>query len=298
MDYLKCGSLGAVVDTRWEKILAFFGIVGGVISGIAAGVKAAQEGVSIFGKAIQFLGITTTWGFVIVGIAVAILIVSIFIYLWSEKCNADPAGDSRCLSGVVEAINGDDLGVFPFAADHPSVDVVIKSKYWPIIEANDQAKKVFCSDAGSPILKVFYKSSKVCGAAVGAIVGSAVGGAAGVIAGAVAAAAIGCATVWLCLLALLVLIVIVAALAIAGAWGGSAIGAAAADDAAINNTDGRSIAIGDLVKVTGPTAIYSKFEGAVVQYWNVTTEMLGTATTNPSFSHEVPDAAIPDNLDC
>ena len=298
MEYLKCGNIGTVVDTRLNNIWALLGTLGGIVTGIATAVKAATEGVAWFNKIITFLGVSTTVGFVLIGVLVAVAITAVFFYLWWDKCKADPKGDKRCLSGVVEAINGDDLGVFPFAADHPSIDLVIKSKYWPIIEANDQAKKIFCSDAGSPILKVFYKSSKVCGAALGATIGAGVAGAAGVVAGAAAAAAIGCATVILCILAIILLVIIVAAAAIAGAWAGSAIGAAAADDAAINTSEGNAIEVGDLLNCSGPTAIYTKFEGAVVQYLNESTEQMGATAESPSFSHEVPDAEIPDNMDC
>ena len=298
MSYLKCGNIGAVVDTRWNNIWALLGILGGIATGIATGVKAAQEGVTWFTKIIKIIGVSSSIGFVLVGVLVAVAITAVFFYLWWDKCIADPKGDSRCLSGVVETINGDDLGVFPFAADHPSLDLVVKSKYWPVVEANDQAKKIFCSNAGSPILKVFYKSGKVCGAALGAAVGAAIVGAAGVIAGAAAAAAIGCATVILCIFALLVAILIVAAAAIAGAWAGSAIGGAAGDEVDMSSSDGSSISVRDLIKATGPTAIYTKFEGAMIQYWNVTTELLGRTAESPSFTHEVSDNEIPDALDC
>lgn len=294
MEYSNCGKLGEVVDTRFGNTWYVATVTATVVSVIVGLATADYSG--IFNGLIDFLGISVMGGFVIIGVTVLIITVGVFYYLWKAKCD-EPEGSSRCATGVVNAIHGEDLGVFPFAADHPNIDLVIKSKYWSLIELG-AVKNIFCSGANSPVLKVFYKSPKVCGAASGAVAGSFIGGTGGVIGGAIAATAIGCATVWLCALAIFVLLVIIVAAAVAGAWAGSAIGAATAEGRAIEATDGRDINVGDYMKATGPTAIYNEFEGAMVQYFNEDTELFGRTSELPPYSHEIPDNGIPEVFDC
>ena len=114
---------------------------------------------------------------------------------------------------------------------HPRVDIVVKSRFWPL--TTQGAGYVACSLAppgiGSPMIQTFYKSDAVCAAGVGALIGAGVG-VATTVAIAVAIGAIGCATIIFCLLALLLAAIIGAVIALVGAAAGGAIGRAAAGD--------------------------------------------------------------------
>lgn len=291
-----CGKLNEVVTDKWEQLLGLFGIVGivTVIIQIVKAVLEVESVIGVFTKVISFLGISTTVGFVIIAIAAYLVTVYLIFRLWYDDCVGDQSGETRCATGVVEKINGESVGAI-FNADHPSVDLVTKAIYWIILTTG--ADKMNCSDAGSPVLKVFFKSDRVCAVKGGAVIGAAVAGAGGVVAAAVAAAAIGCATVWLCALAILVAILIVVAAAIAGAFAGGGIAAAATDEDDPSYDDGDAISVGDYLSAQGPTAKNMNFEGAIVQYFNEASALLGRSENSPSFTHDDPDANVPEEMD-
>ncbi len=293
MDAPICGKIDDVVKSFWDNLKGLFGIIGigTIIKEIITQTKGAKE---LFEKAIEFVGVEAAAGFWIWAIIVYAVSVYILFRMWYDDCVGDPEGQTRCVSGVVEKVTDESVGLI-FNADHPSAHVVVKSRYWDLLQLN--AGMINCSAAGSPILIVFYESSKVCGAKLGALIGGAAVGIGGIVLGALAAAAIGCATIILCALALLIAALIVVAAVIIGAAAGGAIGAAVSEDNVPELENGDAIQVGDYVSVLGPTIRNDNYEGAIVQYFNETTSLLGRSSGSPSFSHEDPDNAIPDNME-
>ncbi|MCW8825930.1 MAG: hypothetical protein OQK78_05845 [Gammaproteobacteria bacterium] len=301
---LTCGSLKEVVKTTWDQLKGLFGIVALITIAIEiiGYIKGVDKVVGVFKTVVEFLGVSSLGGFVIWAIIVYLVSVYVIFRLWYDNCVADQAGGVRCITGVVEAVHGEDLGAL-LDSEHPHIELVSRSHYWPLIELN--ADHIFCSDAGSPMMKIYFKSSRICSIKGGATIGAAVAGAAGVVAAAAAAAAIGCATVIFCALALLVAALIVVAAAIAGAFAGAGIAAAATDEDSAEYDDGVGIQKGDYLNAKGPSAKNMNFKGAIVQYFNNEVTLLGrspgTSFFSPfhesSFSHSDPDASIPNDMD-
>lgn len=260
-----CGKIDDVVKSLWDNLKGLFGLIG-IITFVKEiiGLKAtAEESAAFFLKVIEFLEVSAPVGFWVWAIVVYLVSVYLLFRIWYDDCVGDPQGESRCVSGVVEAVREESVGLI-FNADHPSIDVVIKSSYWPLLQLN--AAMIKCSDAGSPILQVFYKSGRVCGAKLGAFIGGAVLGLGGIVAGAAAGAAVaaavaaaaGCATVILCPLAIIIALLVIAAVVVAavivGAAAGGAIGAAVSEEDIPELDSGDAIRVGDYVSVQGPTA--------------------------------------------
>lgn len=294
-----CGRQNTVVTVRQDRIMELFGIIGliALIMEVIEQVGAAGEVVRefwLFTKVMHFWGLSLPLIFVVWAVLVYLVVVFIIFMLWYEDCVAGQSGDSRCLSGVVEAISGEETG-FYVDATHPHLDLVVKSTYWPVVELNPDY--VYCSDAGSAVLKVFFKSSRICAVKGGAAAGAAVAGIGGIIGGAAAAAAIGCATIVLCALALIVAAVIVIAAVIVGALVGGAVADAVTEPAPPSDETGTVIAIGDFLAAQGPTVKNKNYRGAIVQYFNEEATLMGRSTASPSYTYEEPDARIPDDAD-
>jgi len=305
-----CGKFDEVVSSFWDRLKELFGLLV-IYSIIDAGIKAygvpeiLKSVVTFLGK----LGITVS-GFTVAAIAIAVLVSYILWANWVSDCVADPDGDEQCFTGVVGAINEEELGALLFPK-HPSLDLVVRSAYLQVIIAFSPAM-IYCTDARGTLVKIVFKSSRVCGIRLGNAIGGTVGAVGGAIAGAVAGAALagalGCAaaTVFyiLCLLVvLLVVAVIVIAAAAAGAVIGGAIAAAATDENSPTLSDGSSIAIGDLLSAQGTTAKNNNYEGSVAQYFNKCTSLIGRASrpgpfTNGDVDEFVSDAADSCRLTC
>ena len=291
-----CGKLNDVVNSLWDNLLGLFGLLGLITIGleIAKAVKGAASAAEFFGTVINFLGISAAAGFWIWAAVVYLVSVYMLFRLWYDDCVGGQTGERRCLSGVVERIASETAG-WIFNASHPNLDLVVRSRYWTILQLGSDL--IDCSDTGSPMLKVVFKSDRTCSVKLGALIGGAALGIGGVVVAAIAAAAIGCATVIFCVLALLVAALIVAAAVIVGALAGGAVAAGLAEDDEPEFDDGDSIQIGDYIHVEGPTAKNLKFEGAIVQYFNEIVSLLGASNNMASFRHEDPDANIPDAMD-
>lgn len=291
-----CGTFDESVDSLWDKLKGLFGLVAVYTIGkeIWSAVDTAGQTKVFFDKAINFLGVQAATGFYLWAILVYAVSVYLLFRLWYDDCVASPDGVVRCISGVVEQVNDDSVGLI-FNARHPSIDVVVKSAAWPLIALN--ADRIFCSNAGGSMLRVFFKSSRVCGAKLGALAGGAAAGLGGIVAAAAAAAAIGCASVIACIVALVVAAIIVLAAVAAGATAGGAIGAAAAEDNVPEFADGTTVAVSDLVSVEGPLAKHGNFDGAIVQYFNEEIWLLGRAPAGPSYQNSDADELIPDNME-
>ena len=291
-----CGPINIVVTSTWNKLLGLFGIVGIItlIITIAKLISSTKEVAGVFEQVVTFLGVSQTVGFWLWCIAVYALCVYVVWALWYDDCEAAQSGTVRCASGVVNAVRGEDVNLV-FNAKHPSIDVVVKSRYWPLVSVN--ADTIICSDAGSPILMVFFKSSRICTGKMGAAIGGTAAGIGGIIAGAIAGAAIGCATVILCVVALIVAALIVVAAVIIGAVVGGEVGAATQNEDPASYDDGNTVKVGDYVSAQGPTAINGNFDGAVVQYFNQEIALLSRSQGAAPFSCDDPDANIPDDME-
>ncbi len=272
----KCGeNSGADTEkTPFGKIGAFIGIIGTII-GVITGVATAVKAVTVTG------GILTIGGVAIAGAAGAgsisaalagiTMIIIIGLYV-SDRCTQGE-GTTECLSGVVREIiasfNSGWDELLPFTAMHNRVDIVVKSRYWDIVE--DKNAKVFCTEHPIPrrseIMRCYYFTNQVCAAAKGSLYGGIAGAAAGVIVGALVAAAIGCATIIFCLLALLVAAIVALVVVIAAALAGGQIAKAVAGSSSPTDASGMSIATGNLVSITGNMKQRDHDEKANVIYW-------------------------------
>lgn len=275
-----CGSAGqATGDTILSRILAWLGIagtVGGVVGGVASAVAATTI--------VTILGISATAGMWLAGAAGAavglvIIIASVVDRLSSRR------GLSACYAGVVTSITPsfNDVGsnIAPYAAQHDRVDVVVKPRYWDLVE---RGLHVYCDTdtLESPLIRGYHHSSEIVGAAVGSIVGGAVGAVAGMLIAAAVAAAIGCATIILCILALIVAALIALAAVLILAFFGGQIGRAGAGDSSPSGAPGgggaaASIASGHYVSVRANMVLYPEDNNAIVAWWVENTTLHGSS---------------------
>lgn len=109
------------------------------------------------------------------------------------------------VSYVEESFSDAGQELFPFSGQHTRVDVTVKYFFWNVLEQS--GSYVYCSGAFYPerskIMRCYYYTERVCNAIAGSLIGSGIAGVGGIILAAVVVAAIGCATVILCLFALL-----------------------------------------------------------------------------------------------
>ncbi len=297
-----CGSGSASTATTFSDL---FGVVFGlisIISGLITFIVKFAEITSFLGTAVSFIGITAPWMYWLGGIATYVTILIVIGVFFYKNCIEEPKGLDTCSAGVIEEVfpSFDDWSewVFPFAASHPRIDVVVKCNYWDLV-GNGGATVVCNNDPQrSPILTAFFHSSEVCAAGVGAIVGAAVAGIGGIIAGVAIGAAIGCSAsgpfYLLCLLVVLLIVAIVVAVAaLVGALIGGMIGkAAAGDDDPVGGDTG--LTIGDYVTTPGNLIIMGDLDNARA-YWFVAESghtLHGRSTGSAPFSHLDPDANL------
>jgi hypothetical protein len=270
----RCGEI-AVQEEPISKVVV---IVGGIVTIIGLivkfeSVKSAAESAASYLGGMYFAGATA--GFI--GAVAVLATISWYVH---DRCNPKQ-GESVCLAGVVQNIVQDfndfwdDL--LPFSAMHDRVDLVVKSRFWDIVENN--ATLVHCTDVPidslrkSEIFRAYYFTDRVCNAARGAMVGGSVGAVPGILLAALAAAAIGCITFFGCLLALLVAALIAATMVLAGAWAGGHI--AKGEESSPEDDSGTSISIGDLLRVSGPIFSKEYDNGANVMWWVDTSALSG-----------------------
>lgn len=238
------------------------------------------------------VGIIGVWaGAILAGVIGAGAIILVVYLYHKDRCSPQDA-PVVCIAGVVQNIVQEFDGVleyfFPFTAMHDRIDLVVKSTYWDLVENN--AVKVFCTtDTGafrtSEIMRCYYFTPRVCSIVSGALVGAVIGGIIGVAIGAaIAVLVIGCATVVLCLLAILAALVIAAAAALLGAAAGGAAVLLTSDNEDPSDSSGTVIGIGNLITVNGNILTREYDDGANVIWW----------VTNSSLSGNAPDS-IPNN---
>lgn len=301
-----CGKFDETVSSTWDRLLGLFGIVG-IVTIIAGIIQAYETALEVPGWIVAIKGFLAFFGlalsgYVIVAIVAAIIVSYILWTLWFDDCVATQAGESRCMSGVVERINAENWG-WVLMPDHPSIDLVVRTPYIVLLLLG--ADTVDCSDADGSILRVFFKSGRICAVrlagAIGGTVGAVVGAVVGAIAGVALGAALGCAAtgpgILICLLVLLIVVLIVIAAAAVCALIAGAITAAATSETTPSTSPGDTIEIGDLVSAKGPTAINKNYNGQAVQYFNECCARIGQATREGPFSNSDADEFISDTAD-
>ena len=278
-----CGRQDATLDNDLTTILLLLGIL---LTAIGAITQAAD-----IAKWLIAQGVTLGIPLAAVGGALAAWAVVVIMVL--NRCNPT-AGVQECAAGVVNEIvpsfNNTVDDIFTFTAIHDRVDLVVKSRYWHLVQNN-----VFVRCAGdpqqSPLLAAFYYSKEVCNAGTGAIIGGAVGIIPGVLLGVLAGVAIGCATVILCVLALIVAAIVAAAIVVAAAVAGGQIGKAVGGSSQ-PSADGRELAVGDYITTIGNLLNVGYLDGARGFWWVTDTTLHGRSTGVPPFSYTDPDANL------
>ncbi len=207
-------------------------------------------------NAVQVAGAGYAVGIVIVAVTTAVII-SYYAGDTYSKLSSDPpkGGTYGCVAGVVETVVNAESKLFNM--HHGRVDVVVKSMYWDVLTrgnppflwcagcANCSASVASAAPANriwcSPMLRCYYRSNAVVGAALGAAIGATAGAILGAVLGSIAAIALagacGCGVTVVfapfCLLVVLLLtilaVVIVCLCALIGGAVGSEVGRAAAD---------------------------------------------------------------------
>jgi len=290
-----CGIQAIPTDSTLDAIIAVLGFLFGIPSIIGGLIKVIgmTEVIEILGVA----GATNLW---IAAAAAAAVTLAIVVVFWYQRC-APRDGLNGCAAGVVndieESFDSAADTLFPFAAMHDRVDVVVKCDYWPLVENN--ASFVKCTehadpDLQSPILQSFFENPEVCAAGLGATIGAGIGAVGGILAGVAIAAAIGCAGPWI-IICLIVAAVVAAAIVLAGAFAGGNIGRALAGGGP-PQANGRTIGIGNYVTNKGILVVHGDLDGAVV-FWFVTEASFhGTSSEpGPPFTHTDPDTnLVPD----
>ena len=297
-----CGVGSASTATTFSDLWGLILLLISLGSGIVAFITKFAEAVAFLTQAFSLIGITAPVAVWLGAIAAYVTVMIVIIVFFYKNCVEAPRGLDTCSAGVIEEVfpSFDDWSewVFPFAASHPRIDVVVKCDYWDLA-ANGGATVVCNDDAErSPIISAIFHSSEVCAAGGGAIAGAAIAGIGGIIAAVAIGAAIGCSAsgpfYLLCLLVVLIIAAIVVAVAaLIGALIGGLIGkAAAGSDDPI--TDGAGLTIGDYVTTPGNLIIMGNLDNARV-YWFVTEgghTVHGRSTGSAPFSHLDPDANL------
>lgn len=296
-----CGSGSASTASTFSDLWGLIIFLVGLISGVVGVITKFAEVTAFLTQIWTVIGISAPALYWLGAIATYVTVLIVIGVFWYKNCFEKPDGLDTCSSGVIEEVfpSFDDWSewMFPFAASHPRIDVVIKCNYWNLVDQGGAT--VVCNDdpERSPILTAFFDSSEVCAAAGGALVGAAVAGIGGIVAGVAIGAAIGCSAsgpfYLLCLLiVLLIVAIVVAVAALIGAFVGGMIGkAAAGDDDPVGDN---GLMVGDYVTTPGNLIIMGDLENARA-YWFVTDgghTVHGRSTGSAPFSHLDPDTNL------
>lgn len=298
-----CGSAGANVGGTVSSIASDLNWIIGIISSVASVVGfLLKDGLKVI---VSILGVSAPGAVWLGAAAGALITIAVVFDFWNKRCLSNPDTQRSCSSGVIQqtvpAFSSATDEIFPFTAMHDRVDVVVKCAYWFRVE--NLAAFIFCNTDSdmSPMLRCYYKSSKVCAAGAGSTIGAVVGGVAGAFLGAfvggviVGAAVCAASLIYyaICLIvAVIVAAIIAAACALAGAFAGGQIGKAAASDPGPSASDGSVLVQGDYITTQGGLITSGDDQGARV-YWFVDTTTLHGRSVEPSpFSHTDPDAML------
>ncbi|MBZ0281430.1 MAG: hypothetical protein K8L97_11880 [Anaerolineae bacterium] len=288
-----CGSTGVSTDDTLTTILATIGVLGTISGAVGGAIKTAGES-----GLVSLGGIAAPAGVWIAAAAAAVATAVIINVFYVKRCYPVSDKQQACSSGVVQHIESSFSSaaeeLFPFAAMHDRVDVVIICDYWFLVEGGG-AQFVKCAPdpETSPMLLGFYYSKEVCGAGSGAVVGAGAAVVPAILLGVLAGAAIGCATIILCLFALLIAAIIAAAVVLVGAFVGGQIGKAAAGNST-PSAGGNALSIGDLVTTQGGLITNGEQDGARTYWWVDSTALHGRSAASAPFSHLDAEVALKD----
>lgn len=289
-----CAKCSANPSGSFFSIISSAGSAVGTIAGIGGAIGTVIA-------ALVAESVAVGWGVVLAGVVALAVVLSLIIIAGVDTCTGSSDNERACIAGVVNgvtpAFNSATDEIFPFASSQNEIDVVAKSKYWPIIERSNAF--VWCNTDivnnldtdGSEIIRCYFFTSAVCNAVIGSAIGAAVlGGAAVAVEAALLAAGIVaagfCATFFLCLLGLLIAAIIVAAAALIGAFAGGQIAKAASGSSTSTSAgDIGTISVGDLISCTGPLSMRGDDSNANVFWWVTSFSLSGTISTSKPFRY-------------
>lgn len=274
MDKPLCGG-GSAGDTRFGTFVTVTGTVLSILGGLGTALGWFTNAAEHIVFSVGGFAFTTA---IVAGAAAGALLSAGFVFVSAIDRLRSREGKKACYAGVADAIvpsfdSGWDT-VFPFAAQHDRVDVVIKPTYWSYVTL-PPSEYVYCNtdSLDSPLIRSYYFSSEIKGAAIGSMIGAGVGAVGGFILGLLAGVAIGCAGgPILCALAFLVALLVAAAVVLASAFIGGNIGRAAAGDSNPEGTPAggegsQDLGSGDYVSVNGNLVVYPEDRNAIVSWW-------------------------------
>jgi hypothetical protein len=268
-----CGGPSSLDSSILDAIRSLIGAAFGVVGGLVTAIELLTGG-----KIANFLGIASPLAVLAAAGAGAVIGVSIVFVPALDRINSKE-GWRLCYAGVVTAIDEsfDEALDFiaPYTAQHDRADVVIKPAYWPITA---RGLYVWCNidTMHSPLIRSYFRSADVVGAAYGSMIGAAVGAAGGFFLGLLAGVAIGCAFVLLCLLAILVAFLIALAATLTGAFLGGNLGrtfggGGGAPSVPLGTPAGglglQEVTVGDYITINANLAIYGEDNNAAVAWW-------------------------------
>lgn len=260
-----CGRVQAVSPSFGDFLLGLLGILSAIAA--AAGALDAAEWLA---SVAAFLGLTLIGLFAVLG---AVFIVIVIFWFRARTCG-EADGEHACWAGVVveirRAFSSVSDHLLPFQASPDRADVVLRERYWHLVQGN--AAFIHChndSDA-SPILRCFFRTRRLCAAITGALIGAIVAAVGVAVAAAILAGVLGCALVLPLCLALAILAFLIGALiALIGAAIGGAIGRAGASDDGDTEPGGAdsSAVLGAIVTMTGNILRRDDYDGARVAWY-------------------------------
>jgi hypothetical protein len=276
-----CGGPGALDNAILSKIVTW------VTTGISIGTGLGSLiGWLTGGLSETILGIVSPVGVIFGALGGAGAGVAIVFVPALDRISAKE-GWKLCYAGVVTAIEEsfnkalDFLA--PYTAQHDRADVVIKPAYWQIVL---RGLYVWCNidTLHSPLIRSYFKSADVIGAAYGSMIGAVVGATGGFFLGLLAGAALGCAFPLLCLLAILLALLIALGTTLTGAFLGGNLGRAFAGvpSEPVGTPAGglglEDVSVGDYVTINANVALYSEDNNAAVAWWVERTTLHGRSS--------------------
>lgn len=264
----------STIGAAFAWIFGLFGIIG-TVAGIFEKISVVGGILKIGSITIGGAGAAGAASAALAGITIIVIVGTFAI----DRC-VQGEGLRECIAGVVneiiESFSSAMDELFPFSAMHDRVDVVVKSRFWDVVESGDAF--VHCTDEAPPrrseIMRCYYYEDRVCNAGEAGIWGATAGAVGGIIAGAAIAAAIGCATVIFCLLAIIVAAIVAAVAALVGAFAAGQVAKAVGEDTH-PAAGGTAISVGDLVTVHGNMQRREEDGGANVIWWQSSTDLHG-----------------------
>lgn len=273
MDKPSCGGT-AIGDTQFGNTAALISAILAILGGITT-----VYGIATSTTVLALLGFLVPIALVAAAAAGGLGVLAVVIAGAYSKL-APRQGIQECYAGIVafiqEAFSDGWAIYFPFTAQHDRVDVVVKPLYWDVVARAPQ-QFIWCNVDSllSPMIRTYFRTPEVVGAATGAMYGAGIGAAIGICLGIAAGAAIGCVgvvTIPICLLAMLLALLIAAVIAIVGAFIGGSVGRLAAGSSSPTGSvpggdDKTVIRTGDYITVNANLVVFPDDNTAWVAWW-------------------------------